>query len=120
MARFRAKNFVSPHAKKRIKQRYEGNKGEYELSKNALHFGVIPRQLPAGSPLRGFMEDKKCVADKRVKLLNGYIFIFSKSKRLITMYQVPEEYQEEAKAYLAIQSANRERYREAKEKRKVQ
>lgn len=64
------------------------------LFKNALMYGRSPEHIK-DEKLRNYLKSKpKC----KVKLYQGYVFIYSKnSHQLYTMYELPEEYREEVK-----------------------
>ena len=119
MAKYRAKNPVSPHAYRRMAERYHENIDRLALSRSALHYGVTLWQLPSDSKLRAFMLSKHSMMMKIVKLLNGYVFIFSKGQRLITMYELPEEFKEEWEGFSYIQEQNKKSFKAMKANRKV-
>lgn len=96
------KKLYTKHGFRRVKERT--NIGSKEIKKEliniaikkGLHYGAIPP-----GPLRDFLYSKAKVGNKRVKLYKGYIFIFFvNSKRLITCYPLPEQFQEEYKSLL--------------------
>ena len=86
------------------------------MAKSALHYGIHIGQLQEGTEMRLYMESRKEKKDKSIRLLNGYVFIFSKSKRLITMYRLPEELLLEWDEVKPIQNDNRLKYKEMKRK----
>lgn len=121
MSNKKYKNPVSPHAKRRIRERYASEcKDDYELSRNALHFGIHAGQLPYESELRGYLLSKMCTKNKIVRMLNGYVYIFSRGRRLITMYPVPEAFMQEADSLTDLQEKNRLQYKQWKENNRMQ
>ena len=105
---------MSAHAKHRVNQRYGGNDDLEVLTRKAIHYGVSPCQVAQGSDLRLFLESKEYATGKKIKVLQGYVFVFSKSNRLITMYRIPEALREEAKALESIEAFNRENWKKWK------
>ena len=94
MPRYKPKYKAGLHAKKRFKERYEGGTQDAEmLALRGLHYGIHFSQIPDWSPLREFVEKKKNAFGKKVRLLDGYVLIYSNNKRLLTLYKLPEEFQ---------------------------
>lgn len=96
------KKIYTQHGYDRVKERTnfgfkERNKELINIViRKGLHYGAIPP-----GPLRDFLYSKAKVANKRVKLYKGYIFIFFvNSNRLITCYPLPEQFKEEYKSLL--------------------
>ena len=82
---------LSIHSKKRMSERTGlDSKNQKPFFANALRLGVSAGNMKDG-PVKDFLlnkEKNRCKA----KLYKGYVFIYSKnSKRLYTMYKLPEE-----------------------------
>ena len=114
------KRIVSPHAKKRIKQRFGDCQNADELSRIALHSGIYYGQLKEESAIGFYLNERECKKDKIARLYQGYIFIYSKSKRLITMYWLPEDFKEEYESIKYIEELNRKRHKRNKERKRFE
>lgn len=86
------------HGYTRIKERTDiGEKEIRNLSRLAIKNGVNFGQVPEGA-FRNYLNWKVAKRGKRIKLYRGYIFIFFlSSRRLITVYPIPEKHMEEYK-----------------------
>lgn len=84
------KRKISNHAKLRMRERTELNhKERVKLFNNALSNGKSINDI-SDKKLKEFLLSKP---NCKIKLYNGYIFIYSKnSKRLYTMYKLPEKF----------------------------
>lgn len=110
--RYKPKNRVSPHAERRFAQRYDGDRQNAEhLANGALHYGIQIHQIPQENPLHAYVSNKMRYKDKKVRLLQGYVFVFSKAQRLITLYRIPEELREHYSALIPIEEGNRAKWR---------
>ena len=108
--KYHPKNPVSPHAKRRFSQRYEGDVSNVEhLANGARHKGIRISQIPSANPLKDYMLSKS--RGKEIVLYEGYVFVFSKSKRLITMYRLKEEYAEAYALLAPIEEKNKAKWR---------
>lgn len=115
----KTKRKVSHHANKRISQRFTDCPNPDELSMNALHFGIRVGQLSEESAIDFYLNERECKKNKIVRLYKGYVFIYSKSKRLITMYWLPDDFKEEYEAVKEIEESNRKFHKKNKEKRRL-
>ena len=62
-----------------------------EMMKLASRYGTAPGNLPEG-PIKNFLAARQDFTRRRVKLYQGYVFIFcSTSTRCITVYPLPPE-----------------------------
>lgn len=113
--KYKPKRPTSYHAKKRIGQRFSDCNNPDELSKNAAHCGIYKGQLKEESAICFYLNERECKKDKIARLYKGYVFIFSKSKRLITMYGLPDDLKEEYETIKWIEERNRQRYKKHKE-----
>lgn len=108
----KTKSKYSYHGRKRYSQRYEGHDRINVLIQRVVHYGLCIRQLPQDSKLRHFLETKEAKKRKKVKVLDGYVFIlFTTSNRLITMYPIPEEFAEEYDIFKSIEHENKFHYK---------
>lgn len=85
---------LSSHSKVRLKERTDGltYKQRKALFRLALHNGKSPGSIKDDEKLKQFLMSKQRYNSK-VKLYNGYVFIYSKNNhKLYTMYELPEEY----------------------------
>lgn len=84
---------LSNHSKIRMKERTNYNHQERKtLFQKALQYGKSANDIKDKKLKTYLMSKPSC----KVKLYNGYIFIYSKnSKRLYTMYKLPDEFEEE-------------------------
>lgn len=114
MAKYRPKTKSSVHAKIRTKQRYGQGQDADIVAGRAIHYGINRHQLEFGSPLRNFIEAKRKALNKKIRLLDGYVVVFSRSGRMITIYKLPAELLPEFDAVKHIQAENREKYRAMK------
>jgi len=105
------KHRLSYHSKQRFKERYEGEEDKEILFNRALNYGVCFAQIPFEFGLKTYVFGKEEKNNKKVKLLDGYVFVSSKANRLITMYKIPEEYADELPTINAIQQFNKENYK---------
>ena len=82
---------ISSHGKLRMKERANiDTKNQMPFFTNALRKGKSPNDLKEG-PTKQYLL-KKQTSKSKAKLYRGYVFIYSKnSKRLYTMYKLPEE-----------------------------
>lgn len=81
---------LSIHSKQRMRERTPFNSKERRgLFREALLYGKSPVEID-NERLKNYLLSKpKC----KVKAYRGYIFIYSKnSKRLYTMYEIPERF----------------------------
>ena len=108
------KRMVSVHAERRFDQRYDGDMASVEHLANAARTrGICTKQIPHDNPLRRVMEWKG--RKKDVRILEGYIFVFSKvSHRLITLYPIDGKHAEAYAALAPIEKANAERWKRIK------
>lgn len=97
------------HAHLRVQQRFSqdlNKKQRRELIRNASKNGDCPADFRNGHPKIYSYLSK--LSTKRVKIYRGFVFIFNKtSDRLITMYELPEEYTEEYQIYVLQKKARR-------------
>ena len=84
---------LSQHSKERISERTNLDKGNQKaFFRAALDKGIPPNNLKEGK-LKEYLlaRENQC----KIKVYKGYIFIHSKnSKRLYTMYKIPDELKE--------------------------
>lgn len=100
------------HAKKRHEQRYGGDEDVDLLVRKALNYGIYIHQVPKTLELYWFMDNKANFHNKKIKLLQGYVFVFTKTgNRLITMYAIPDEFKEEYESIKHIEDENREKHK---------
>ena len=100
------------HAKKRHEQRYNGIENVEVVAHKALNYGIYIHQVPTTMELYWFMDNKAQFQNKKIKLLEGYVFVFTKTgNRLITMYAIPEEFKEEYESIRHIEDENKEKYK---------
>ena len=111
MPRYKPKTKYSRHAEKRYGQRYKGDSNMADLARRAFRFGLHFSQIPPGMALSGYVLSKKAKMNKKIRLLEGYLFVFSRNGRLMTMYPLPEEYMGEYSTLSHIERENREEYR---------
>ena len=109
--RYKPKYNASVHGRKRFEQRYDGKESVEAMCNKALHYGIFVHQVPKDSPLLDYMENKIYYRGKKVKLLEGYVFVFSKSNRLITMYPIPEDMKEHYEEVRHIEGENKEKWK---------
>ena len=85
---------LSKHSKQRMKERTNLNHdARKNLFQKALQYGKSPTQLKEG-PIRKYLESKQWRC--KVKLYNGYVFVYSKNTKILyTMYELPEKFREE-------------------------
>lgn len=114
MPRYRPKTKSSVHAKIRTEQRYGNGQDADIVAGRALHYGINRHQLEFGSPLRNFVEAKRSALNKKIRLLDGYVVVFSRSGRMITIYRLPDDLIPEFEKARHIQEENREKYRAMK------
>jgi len=114
MPRYRPKTKSSAHAKMRTEQRYGNGQDADIVAGRALHYGINRHQLEFGSPLREFMEAKRNALHKKIRLLDGYVVVFSRSGRMITIYKLHAGLAAEFEKVRHIQDENREKYRAMK------
>lgn len=104
---------VTKHAKKRIYERF----GKYDveaLSRGARHSGLQEYDLEETPNLLAFYR-KKSQTGKKVYIYSGFVFIyFTTSKRMITMYPLPDEYKEEYEKVAYKEAEKQEMYRRSK------
>ena len=101
------------HAMKRIDERF-GNYDQRALVNGARHSGLDENDLKGTSELLAFYR-KKASSGKRIFLYAGFVFVFfTSSKRLITMYPIPEELMEEYRAVEHKEEEKREKYRRSR------
>lgn len=112
MPRYRPKTIYSPHSKRRYDERFDGDEPIEELARKANGYGIRPEQVPDDSPLRRYVEDREAKKDKAIRLYMRFVYIFSKNKRLITMYPIPEELLEAYSELAPLETENREKYRQ--------
>ena len=111
----RPKHSSTLHGKHRVQQRYGGSKYvQEEIINRAKNYGVLIHQIPKSLPLYHFVEMKMYAMDRIVKLLDGYVFVFFKSGRLQTMYELPEEYKADWEQIKCKQDKNHEGYKRKK------
>lgn len=104
---------VTKHAKKRILERF-GKCDVESLSRGARHSGLMDYDLAEAPKLLEFYR-KKSMTGKNVYIYSGYVFIyFTTSKRMITMYPLPEEYKEEYEKVAYKEGLKQEAYRRSK------
>ena len=84
---------LSKHSKIRMKERTDYNHQERKtLFQKALQYGKSANDIKDNKLKNYLMSKPSC----KVKLYKDYVFIYSKnSKRLYTMYKLPEEFEEE-------------------------
>lgn len=100
------------HAKKRHEQRYDGDENVDVLVHKALNYGIYIHQVPTDLELYWFMDGKAQFQNKKIKLLQGYVFVFTKTgNRLITMYAIPDEFKEEYESIRHIEDENKEKHK---------
>lgn len=112
--KYRPSTPTSKHASHRYRQRYVGDETLEAVTAKALHYGIFIHQIPEDNPLYSFIAGKIQAANKLVKILDGYVFVFSRSKRLITMYPIPEEFRDDYLRINYLESENREKYRQSR------
>ena len=117
MGKRKAKTPASKHAAKRFGERWSGSGDVEELSLRARHYGIATLQLPDGCKLKEFMLSKEKACGKKLKLIDGYVAIFSNSKRLITLYRLSDEYREEYEGVRAILEQNKASYKKDRAKK---
>lgn len=90
MSKSRVRN--TDHVYKRVSERTNLSKSEAKrLIKQAQKYGKTYKKLPPG-PLADYLKSKGKY--KRVKIYEGYVFVFAKtSTSCITMYPIDEEIQ---------------------------
>lgn len=118
MSRYKPKTKKSFHAEQRFKERYVGAETVDVACSQALHYGVSVHQIPEDNPLYGYMTIRIFKQDKKIRILNGFVFVFSNSKRLITLYPLPDEYAENWESIKHIQEENRIKYRENRDRKR--
>lgn len=86
---------LSKHSKIRMRQRTNLNHNERKgLFRKALDYGKSPNDIN-DIELKKYLEKTADKNDKKIKLYNNYVFIYSKNaKQLYTMYELPEKYKE--------------------------
>ena len=86
---------ISLHGKLRMTERAKlDSRNHKPFFANALRLGVSPENMKDG-PIKEFLLNKE-KQNCKTKLYRGYVFIYSKnSKRLYTMYKLPDELLEE-------------------------
>ena len=114
MPRYKPKRISSQHGKQRFSQRYDGEGSPEIMASKALHYGIHYSQIPEGLNLKKFVFEKKLRNDKKIRLVDGYVVVLSRSGRLITLYRLPDEYQAEYESIKSIQDENRDWYRSMK------
>ena len=115
MSKYRPKTKSSFHGKKRFSQRYDGPAKKAEsLADRALHYGIHFSQIPPELKLSEFVFFKKTRMNKKIRLLDGYVVVLSRSGRLITLYTIPDEFREEYETIRHMQDENKENYRRTK------
>ena len=82
---------ISKHAKKRMRERTDLNHRErIGLFRKALNNGKSVQDVK-DERIKRFLSGKQTIRSK-VKLYQGYVFVYSKNKhQLYTMYKLPEE-----------------------------
>lgn len=104
---------ITQHAKKRILERF----GKYDvesLSNGARHSGLKEHDLLEVPNLLEYYR-KKAHTGKKVYIYSGFVFIyFSTSKRMITMYPLPDEYKEDYEKVAYKEAEKQESYRRSK------
>lgn len=118
MAKYRPKTPYSSHCKYRYKQRFTGEQELEDLARRGRHYGITPDQVPPEFELRHFLEGKELKRRKMVKLLDGYVLIYSRSGRMMTLYQLPEWLKADYESVKHIEKKNREAYRRMKKMHK--
>lgn len=81
---------ISKHAKMRMKERTElRHKERMGLFRKALDNGESVKEIK-DERIKNFLASKQ-KTNSRVKLYQGYVFVYSKNKhQLYTMYELPE------------------------------
>lgn len=84
---------LSNHSKIRMRQRTNLNHQERKgLFRKALDYGKSPDDIN-DEKLKIFLEKTANKNNKKVKLYNNYVFIYSKNaKQLFTMYRLPKRF----------------------------
>ena len=101
------------HAMKRIDERF-GNYDKLALVNGARHSGLTDSDLEEVPDLLAFYR-KKAHSGKRVFIYAGFVFVFfTSSKRLITMYPLPEELMEDYMKVEYKEEEKREKYRRSR------
>lgn len=87
---------ITNHANIRMKERVKLNRKERkEMFRLALRLGQAPYNIKNNFELRQFLYSKEN-RRMRVKLYKNYVFVYTKrSKRLVTMYELPSKFLEE-------------------------
>lgn len=106
-------NKLTYHAMQRIDERF-GNYDKLALVNGARHSGLTEADLEEVPELLAFYR-KKAFSGKRVFIYAGFVFVFfTSSKRLITMYPLPEELMEDYMKVEYKEEEKREKYRRSR------
>lgn len=116
MSNYKPKTKQSIHSKNRFSHRYHGEKDIETITAQACHYGIRPEQVDESMDLAVYLEGRAIKKNKAIRLFEDYVFVFSKSKRLITMYPLPDEYKGEYQTIKWLEASNKKRYRELKRK----
>lgn len=115
MSKRKAKTTSTYHGKKRFSERYEGKEDVDVMIRKAMHYGIFVHQVPQDNPLYIYMENKVRFKNKKVKLLEGYVFVLTKStNRLITFYPIPEDLIEAYQQITHVEEENRLKWKQTK------
>ena len=116
MAKYKPKTPYSKHCKYRYKQRFTGEQELEDLARRGKHYGIKSDQIPQEFELRAYIEGKEMRRNKVVKIIDGFILIYSRSGRMMTLYAVPEWLMVEYESIKHIERSNRDKFRAAKKR----